>query len=147
MTSCATLVYQTADVSLMDGNGDIIRFWDNAVIATQMGDMQTSPIKEGGGFAFTTKQGESVYTSGGILLVENIGKKAAPRANNQPTSTGGKQYAILQDIDKVNKELKDVKTKIKETTNPDELRKLQQREAELSAELKELKVEYSKTRR
>ena len=144
LSSCGVTTKVTyGDISVLDYGGKVIRQWDNATMDVVVTDnysgeklYRSYAIKDGGGLSFTDNTGESHYTSGGIIIVDNI------RTTNAPKEESVQQYnnSPNPEKEKLNAEYKEVQLQIrhnneilkyKQNLTKDELKDLKQQNKDL----------------
>lgn len=78
-TSCS--VYTIADVGLFNDDGKKINEWENAIVGKD-----GAGCLKNGGINFTTNNGETLYISGGIIILKNVRKETYSHFYIQDTS-------------------------------------------------------------
>ncbi len=72
-SSCSVQRYVYGDVSIMNNNGELLRYYENSLLETYVdGKMTSSAIKVGGSVNFIDDNDVNHFVSGGIIIVDNI---------------------------------------------------------------------------
>ena len=108
--SCSSSYYgynaTIGDITLLSNNGKAIGEWKNATlqIESEYGYNSGTPLKNGG-LHFNTSNGETMYISGGILIVKNITSK-------ESSDYRYREYYYQSESDELKVEYKRIEDKI-----------------------------------
>jgi hypothetical protein len=151
--SCSSSYYgyntTIGDIILLSNNGKAIGEWKNATlqIESEYGYNSGTPLKNGG-LHFNTSNGETMYISGGILIVKNITSKEL--LNKSLKETYSQQEYSYNEPDKLKMEYKRIgdeirlnKKEMKLLSKDDPLyHKLKDQNKILKLKLKSIEDEY-----